>query len=174
MADSSPPISVRPATPDDELAVRRILDGAMLEFAALTPRIDADDVLVASEARFEPSENRENPSGETASEASDDESIQGAIVLEPEPTATVTEGLASNDEAWTQSAAAEPGAHVDAIAVRMRRRGRGIGATLVERALSREGRLTAHFDQRVRPFYEALDFEIVSLDDGRFAGVRRR
>lgn len=158
MADSSLPISVRPATTDDELAVRRILDGAMLEFADLVPRIDADDVIVASDV---------------TDLASDGESIHGAIVLESESTATVAAGIASIDEGRIQPAA-ETGAHVDAVAVRKRRRGRGIGTTLVERALSREGRLTAHFDQRVRPFYEALSFEIVSLGDGRFAGVRSR
>lgn len=145
MTRSSTSTPVRPATTDDALDVRRILDAAMLEFAALEERIDAEDVLVATDGAGR---------------------VRGAIVLEPEVSAVVTEGIAS-------TAGDDPrGAHVDAIAVRRRHRGRGIGSALVERALHREGRLTAHFDDGVRPFYEALGFEIVSLDDDRYAGVR--
>lgn len=52
------------------------------------------------------------------------------------------------------------GAHVEAIAVRRRRRGQGIGTALVETAASRWGRLTATFDPRVRDFYTALSFDV--------------
>lgn len=146
MSDTSEPARIRPATPEDGLEIRRVLDAAVLEFAALKPRIAANDVLVATNA---------------------DGQVRGAIVLEPEVSAVVTEGLGT-------TVADDRGAHVDAIAVRRRHRGRGIGSALVERALERERRLTAHFDEAVRPFYEALGFEIVSLHDDRYAGVRER
>ncbi|WP_306054780.1 GNAT family N-acetyltransferase [Natronococcus wangiae] len=77
------------------------------------------------------------------------ERILGALVLEPR----------------------ERGAHVSAVGVRRRHRGRGIGRTLVERALERERRLTARFDDGVRPFYETLGFAIEPIDDRRHRGV---
>ena len=80
------------------------------------------------------------------------ERVHGTIVLEPD----------------------DRGAHVAAIAVRRRRRDRGIGTALVESALEREGRLTARFDERVRPFYESLAFSIEPSDDGRYRGERGR
>ncbi|MFB6094767.1 MAG: GNAT family N-acetyltransferase [Halanaeroarchaeum sp.] len=52
------------------------------------------------------------------------------------------------------------GVHIEAIAVRRRRRGGGIGTALVESAHDRWGRLTATFDPPVRPFYESLAFDL--------------
>lgn len=132
---------VRPARADEELAVRRILDAAMLEPGDVATRIAVDDVLVAVERRAE--RNAANPDGS-------DERVLGAIVLEPR----------------------ERGAHVAAIAVRRRRRDRGIGRALLERALEREGRLTARFDERVRPFYESLGFAIEPIDERRLEGTK--
>ncbi|WP_436346309.1 GNAT family N-acetyltransferase [Natronorubrum sp. FCH18a] len=63
------------------------------------------------------------------------------------------------------------GAHVSAIGVRRRHRGKGIGRALMERALERERRLTVRFDDGVRPFYEALGFAIEPIDDQRHRGV---
>jgi GNAT superfamily N-acetyltransferase len=63
------------------------------------------------------------------------------------------------------------GARVGAIGVRRRHRGRGIGRALLERALEREGRLTARFDADVRPFYEVLGFAIEPDDGDRYRGV---
>nr|WP_276305747.1 GNAT family N-acetyltransferase [Halomarina sp. PSR21] len=60
---------------------------------------------------------------------------------------------------------------VEAVAVRRRRRGRGIGTALVEAASERRGRLTADFREAVRPFYEALGFAVEERD-GRLWGVR--
>ncbi|MDQ2050249.1 GNAT family N-acetyltransferase [Natronolimnohabitans sp. A-GB9] len=65
----------------------------------------------------------------------------------------------------------EPGAHVAAIGVRRRHRGQGIGSALIEHALEREGRLTARFDDDVRPFYERLEFAIEPIDERRNRGV---
>lgn len=58
------------------------------------------------------------------------------------------------------AAAREEGAHVEAVAVRTRRRGQGIGSALVEAAAERWTPLTVAFDERVEPFYAALDFDI--------------
>lgn len=81
-----------------------------------------------------------------------DDRIVGAIVLEPR----------------------ERGAHVSAIAVQRRRRDRGIGTSLLEAALEREGRLTARFDERVRPFYESCGFSIEPIGDDRYRGRGER
>lgn len=62
---------------------------------------------------------------------------------------------------------------IEAVAVRPRRRGQGIGTALVETAAERWTPLTAEFDERPRPFYEALGFEIETLENGRFLGTYR-
>jgi GNAT superfamily N-acetyltransferase len=65
------------------------------------------------------------------------------------------------------------GSHIEAVAVRRRRRGQGIGTALVEAALDRHDRITAEFDADVRPFYEALGFDIEPLaEPDRFRGER--
>ncbi|GGK57888.1 N-acetyltransferase [Haloarcula sebkhae] len=65
------------------------------------------------------------------------------------------------------------GTHIEAVAVRRRRRGQGIGTALVEAALDRRDQLTAEFDADVRPFYEGLGFDTKPLDDpGRYRGER--
>ncbi|MFB6070008.1 MAG: GNAT family N-acetyltransferase [Halanaeroarchaeum sp.] len=52
------------------------------------------------------------------------------------------------------------GVHIEAIAVRRRRRDRGIGSSLVESAADRWGRLTATVDPPVRDFYASLSFDL--------------
>nr|WP_229115009.1 GNAT family N-acetyltransferase [Halapricum desulfuricans] len=66
----------------------------------------------------------------------------------------------------------DQGVRIDAIAVRKRRQGQGIGTMLVETLLERHGRVVAEFDERARPFYEALGFEIQEQQSGRYRGVR--
>ncbi|RKD93750.1 GNAT family N-acetyltransferase [Halopiger aswanensis] len=135
---SSDAAFVRPATADDALEVRRILDAAMLEPGDVEARIDAGDVFVAGDRR-----------GRGDESATD--RILGTLVLEPLDR--------------------ERGAHIAAIGVRRRHRGRGLGSALVERGLEREGRLTARFDEGVRPFYERLGFSIEPIDGQRHQGV---
>ncbi|ELZ87329.1 N-acetyltransferase GCN5 [Haloferax elongans ATCC BAA-1513] len=112
-------IVVREGTPDELVAVVRILDAGLLEATAeeVRGKLDAGDCLVAD----------------------DSGRVVGALVLE--------------------------GDYVDSVAVSPSRRGRGIGTTLVRDALARRGRLVADFDERVRPFYESLGFDIDEGDD---------
>ncbi|SFS34871.1 GNAT family N-acetyltransferase [Halostagnicola kamekurae] len=165
----------RTATSEDALEVRRILDAAMLEPGDVEGRIDANDVFVAGDrrpatraradragsARIDKTSRAE--SGESTQTGRDesanaDERILGTIVLEP------LEDVAEGFEGAGDSA------HIGAIGVRRRHRGQGIGRALVERALEREGRLTAHFDAGVRPFYDSLEFSIEPIDDERYRG----
>jgi len=65
------------------------------------------------------------------------------------------------------------GTHIDAVAVRRRRRGQGIGTALVEAAAERRDRLTATFDADLGPFYEGLGFSIAPAEaTGRLWGER--
>lgn len=61
------------------------------------------------------------------------------------------------------------GGHVDAVAVRKHRRADGVGTALVAAAARRtDAPLTATFRAQVRPFYEALGFEVEERDDRLF------
>lgn len=129
--DSAPlDADVRPATADDRLAVRRLLDAAVLAVDDVDERLAAGDVLVAVA----------------------DGRVVGTVVL---------------------SLRESRGARVAAITVRRRRRGRGVGTALIERARENHGRLTAEFDADVRAFYESLGFAIEPAADEneRFEGV---
>ncbi|MFP8956551.1 GNAT family N-acetyltransferase [Natrialbaceae archaeon A-CW3] len=157
---------VRVATPADALEIRRIVDGAMLEVGDVEARIDADDVLVATEERSTGSEETRR-------------AIVGAIVLDPANQRSTTAGNSSADaddpRTPTRGHARDDGqgCHVQAIAVRTRARGRGIGTALIEVAFEREGALTANFDADLRPFYRSLGFEIEPLAEGRCRGSKR-
>ncbi|GGL46606.1 GNAT family N-acetyltransferase [Halocalculus aciditolerans] len=61
------------------------------------------------------------------------------------------------------------GGHVEAVAVRRRRRDQGVGSALVDAAHDRWTPLTAEFDPHVRPFYESLGFEVEANGD-RYRG----
>ncbi|WP_394350885.1 GNAT family N-acetyltransferase [Halobacterium sp. CBA1126] len=64
----------------------------------------------------------------------------------------------------------EEGAHVEAVAVRRRRRADGIGTALVEHAAAEWTPLTADFDPGVKPFYDALGFDCEQRGE-RYRGV---
>lgn len=64
----------------------------------------------------------------------------------------------------------DDGAHVEAIAVRQRRRAQGIGSLLVDAAAQRWAPLTAAFDPGVKPFYDDLGFDC-EKEGERFWGV---
>ena len=138
---------VREARPADRVDVRRVLDAAMLDVEGLPARIEAGDVLVAVA----------------------DDRVLGACVLVPPgdgPDWVARVGVDGRLEGGID-------AHVDAIAVRRRRRGEGVGAALIDRAGER-GALSAAFEADVRPFYEALGFDVLdgNTPDGRLRAVR--
>ena len=65
------------------------------------------------------------------------------------------------------------GEEITAVAVRRRRRGQGIGTTLVETAANRRRRLVAEFDPRVRDFWLSLGFDSRRIEGrNRYRGVR--
>ncbi len=123
----------------------------------------------------------------TRADALDVRRILDAVMLEPgDVAARIDEGnvLVAGDERGgderilgtlvLEGLEEEAGAHVSAIGVRRRHRDRGIGSALIDRALEREGRLTARFDDGVRPFYERLGFAIEAVDERRHRGVAVR
>lgn len=124
-ADGPADVVVRRATPDDRVAVLRVVEGALLD-------VDADRVREGIAA--------------------------GEVLVAVAGTGTVVGALVRDGE------------HLLAVAVRRRRRRRGIGRALVERALGTTGRLTAAFGPRVRGFYEALGFEVGPRSSGGPAG----
>ncbi|GGM59289.1 GNAT superfamily N-acetyltransferase [Halarchaeum rubridurum] len=146
-------VTVRPARPDERVAVRRVLDAAVLavDDELLARALDDEGALVAvSEGR-----------------------VVGALVAD---TAGARDGTERDGEAGEEEASDDAtnddgeesrersGAHVDAIAVTRRRRARGVGTALVTAAAERWRPLSADFDADVRPFYEKLGFEIGALD----------
>lgn len=132
-------VVVREATVEDELDVRRVLDGAMLETDAVSDAVARGDAFVAM----------------------DEDRVVGALVLVPFDDVGLPDAVAGDDGLGDDAVAGDGGMHVDAVAVRRRRRGRGVGRALVAAALERERRLTVAFDPGVRAFYDALDFDVV-------------
>lgn len=142
-------VRIRPALPHDELDVRRVLDGALLDVPdGLDGRIRDGGVLVAVDAggadTGSDDDADETDGGDTVDDA--DGIVLGVLVLD--------------------------GSHVQAIAVRRRRRGNGIGSRLVEVAAERvDGVLTADFREEIRPFYGSLGFDIEDAsEDNRSHG----
>ncbi|RLM91066.1 N-acetyltransferase [Halobellus sp. Atlit-38R] len=132
-------------------------------------RIAAGDVLVATvtehgaegRERTEASDtDRVDDSGDTAendgADAPDDR-VVGVCVLarvdSADDAGKCSRALAADDPDPTE---------IEQIAVHRSRRGRGIGSHLVDAAAERaDGPLVARFHEQVRPFYDAIGFEIV-------------
>jgi len=147
--ETSGDLRVRRGEPADYLAARRLLDAALLAVDGdrLRERLDRarPPVLLAV--------------GDPGA-GDGDERVDGVLVP-----ADGTDPVA---------------VRVEAIAVRHGRRGRGIGRALLEAAAEVaaerappgvDPRVTAAFDDRVRPFYEACGFGI-ERRDGRLWGTR--
>jgi len=138
---------VRRATTADRATVANVLDGAALETDPdlLAASIERGTTFVAVAGDRPAGEQADG--GETADARASEGAVVGALVLD--------------------------GDRIVSVAVRRRRRGQGIGTALVERALVTRGRLVAKFDERVRPFYESLGFDIEPIEgcDGRCRGT---
>ena len=141
-------IRVREAGPGDRAAVAGILDGAALavDHGTLPAKLAGGSVLLAHEA----------------------DRALGALTMADDPAPTPPR----------EAALAPPGdvadgatARIEAVAVRPRRRGQGIGTALVQAAADRWDRLVASCDDGVRPFYAALGFEVTPLGDDRYRAV---
>lgn len=66
----------------------------------------------------------------------------------------------------------DDGVRIEAVAVRRARRGQGLGSALVRAAAARHGRLVAAFDAGVRPFWDALGFDVApAAEPDRFVGT---
>ena len=103
----------------------------------------------------------------------DPEAVRASVAADRTLVAVVEERVLGAAVCLPTAERDERGLVLDAIAVRPGRRGQGIGTALVERALERFDRVEATFDDRVRPFYESLGFEIEPTEDGdRLYGVR--
>jgi len=127
--------SIRPAGPDDLVGVMRLFDGALLE----TDPDRIRDHLTGRRGRLLVA-GGERPVGAIA------------LVADPET---------ADDLPWPDSV------YISAIAVRTHRRGGGIGRSLIGAAAewAAPRRLSATFDERVRPFYAACGFEIERLEE---------
>ena len=137
-------LSLRRAGPNDRLAIVRLFDAGLLE-------TDADRLRRQLDA------------------------TAGFVLLgtiEERPVGAIAVDLASGDNS-EEVDTAEP-ARITAIAVRRRRRDRGIGRQLVDAAAEQVAPrpLAATFDERVRPFYRACGFEI-EPHEGRLRGCRQ-
>jgi len=107
-------------------------------------------ILDAAVLETDPDAVRRSISADRTLVAVEDDRILGALIARP----------------------ADPGVRIDAIAVRKRRQDQRIGTALVEHLLDHHGRVVAEFDERVRPFYESLSFEISEREAGRYRGFR--
>ncbi|TQQ82234.1 GNAT family N-acetyltransferase [Halonotius roseus] len=141
-------VALRRAGPDDHLAVVRLFDAGLLETDPdrLRRQLDATAGFVLL--------------------GTIDERPVGAVAVDLAPASS---SRVDDNEGVDNP---EP-ARITAIAVRRRRRDRGIGRQLVDAAADRVAPrpLTAVFDERVRPFYRACGFEI-EPHEGRLRGCR--
>ena len=151
-------VSIRRGDPTDRLAVVRLFDAAVLDtdFDRLSQQLTTTDGLVLIATR--------------------EETPVGAIALDASPTSEeerVDIDTMRVDDDITQADGDTDPVRITAIAVRRRRRDRGIGRALIEAAADRVAPrpLTARFDEEVRPFYDACGFEIDPRND-RYWGIR--
>ncbi|QLG60734.1 GNAT family N-acetyltransferase [Halorarum salinum] len=101
--------------------------------------------------------------------------LDGALLEVPEELderIRAGEVLVSTDDGAVTGALVLDGSRVEAVAVRPRRRGNGIGSELVAAAAERvDGPLAADFRPDVRPFYESLGFEVEEAENDGNGGT---
>lgn len=153
--DAPDGVAIESASSDDRLDVLRVLDAAMLETDAETVDGAIGDTAVDDTAV--------DDDDETVDDASDP---GDALVARFNRTGAVVGALVATRP--------EPARlHVDAVAVRRARRGRGIGSALVAEAVRRAAgdaaidAVTASFDPELKGFYTDLGFEIDRGGDTR-------
>jgi len=79
--------------------------------------------------------------------------------------------LLAIEDGRTLGALVLDGREVEAVAVRPKRRGQGVGRALIGGASERvEGDLIASFDADLRPFYEGLGFEVEPAGEAASSG----
>jgi len=151
-------VSIRHGDPTDKLAVVRLFDAAMLDTDTdrLSRQLTATDGLVLIATR--------------------EATPVGAIALDAAATSDEERVDVSSNRVAVDSTRVDGDTdpvRITAIAVRRRRRDRGIGRALIEAAADRVAPrpLTARFDANVRPFYDACGFEIDPHND-RYWGIR--
>lgn len=138
VSDAPDGVSIRVATPEDRVAVGRVLEGALLEIADLDEPLADGEVLVAT-------------TGEAVVGA-----VVGAVVVAREGPVD-----RSPPADWPDAT------HVRSIAVRRKRRRTGIGTALLRAALERWSPLVADFEADVEGFYAAMGAECRVMPDGR-------
>lgn len=106
-------------------------------------------VLDAGLLETDPARVRDAISAGDVLVAVEGERVLGVLLLDPSSGDPPSRGPARGDRAV-----------VEAVAVRRRRRGQGLGSALVEAAVDRHRRLVAGFDGRTRSFWEGLGFEV--------------
>lgn len=118
-------------------------------------------VLDAGLLETDPARVRDAISAGDVLVAVEGERVLGVLLLDPPSGVPPSRGPARGD--W---------AVVEAVAVRRRRRGQGLGSALVEAAADRHRRLVAGFDGRTRSFWEGLGFEVRPVDGcDRYVGT---
>lgn len=145
--------AVRVATGGDATAVRTHLDAAMLTVPGdLADRVAAGDVLVAVDR------NLGGDGGDWGGVVEGDEETGGDAT-------GAGDGTDRDGGGDVVGVLVLNGSHVEAVAVRRSRRANGVATALVAAAANRtEGSLTATFRPQVRPFYDALGFDIDEVD----------
>ncbi|MDR5673374.1 GNAT family N-acetyltransferase [Halalkaliarchaeum sp. AArc-GB] len=139
-------VTIRRADPTNLLGVVRVLDGAALEtdVEVIRRRLRADSPRVFVAV------------AEAVSSESSTDRVVAALALDPVRVSSLGDF------------------EIQQVAVRRRRRGRGIGRALVEAACGfarkqappdATATVTASFDRTVRPFYETCGFEIADDPD---------
>ncbi|MFC7071420.1 GNAT family N-acetyltransferase [Halobaculum lipolyticum] len=140
--DGDDDLRIRVARDSEADVIRHLLDAAMLTVPA-----DLADRVAAGDALVAVDGGDGDDHGGDGDDHGGDGDVVGALVLD--------------------------GSHVESIAVRTSRRAEGVGRALVATAAERTAApLTATFRRQVRPFYEALGFEVTPCGDdhGRFRG----
>ncbi|ESS09890.1 MAG: hypothetical protein A07HN63_00326 [uncultured archaeon A07HN63] len=145
----APDRPIRRADPDDHAAVARLFDTALLD-------TDSDRLC------------RQLAGENGAVLVAGSEPPVGAVALDD-----ATEPVDAIDTADAGDGGDARPVRITAIAVQRRHRDRDIGRRLVAAAAERAAPrpLTAAFDERVRPFYRACDFDIDPCDE-RLWGIR--